>query len=254
MTGSPIRVLIVDDEPIARKVLHEELEPVADLEVVGEAETGRQAIAKINALKPDLVFLDLHMPEMDGFEVVRRLEGSPLPCIVIVTAYDQHAIQAFEAGAIDYLLKPVSETRLTQCLDRVRDLLRDKGRVAESIAKLQEFAPSESTKPRKVVGKAGQEYVILESSQVLAFQAERELVWIITRKQRYLATQPLKVIQQKMAGLNFARVHRKYLVNLDHVARMAPMSSQRWLLTLNDQQEFVVSKRQARLVQKLLNW
>jgi DNA-binding LytR/AlgR family response regulator len=136
-------------------------------------------------------------------------------------------------------------------------LRKNKADVADSIARLQELVPADApapARPRKVVGKTGDEYAILESSQVLAFQAERELVWIITRKQRFLATQPLKVIEQKMAGSNFARVHRKYLVNLDHVAKMAPLSSQRWLLTLNNQQEFVVSKRQARLVQKLLNW
>jgi DNA-binding LytR/AlgR family response regulator len=104
------------------------------------------------------------------------------------------------------------------------------------------------------VAKLGEEYHLLDSNQVLAFQAERELVWIITRKQRYLATQPLKVIQERLGCLNFARIHRNALVNLDHVAKMAPLSSQRWLLTLGNQQEFIVSKRQAREVQKLLSW
>ncbi|MFN0167376.1 MAG: LytR/AlgR family response regulator transcription factor [Bryobacteraceae bacterium] len=255
MTAGYLRTLLVDDEPIARQVLREELQDVPDVEVVGEAENGEQALERISALTPDLLFLDLQMPGMDGFEVVRNLTGANPPCVVIVTAFDQHAIQAFEAGAIDYLLKPVGQERLLKCVERVRHLRKSSLAVAESVAKLQDVAQqSPFTRPRKIVGKLGDEYHLLDSSQVLAFQAESELVWIVTRKQRYLATQSLKTIHEKLGNLNFARVHRNALVNLDQVAKMAPLSSQRWLLTLANQQEFIVSKRQARSVQKLLSW
>lgn len=251
----PIRAILVDDEPIARKVLREDLECCGDVQILSEAGNGREAIEQIRSLKPDLVFLDLQMPGMNGLEVVSRLDGSPLPCVVIVTAYDHYAIRAFEAGAIDYLLKPVSEERLTRCLDRVHQLRRNSLGVAESVARLQELTPAASGgKPRRIVGRQGEEYFLLDSSQVLAFQAERELVWIVTQRRKFLATQTLKAIQEKLAGLNFARVHRNSLVNLDRVAKMAPLTSQRWLLTLNNQQEFIVSKRQARAVQKLLSW
>jgi two-component system, LytTR family, response regulator len=253
--SSPLRTLVADDEPIARKVLREELEDLGVADVIGEAETGRQALELIQTLRPDLVFLDLQMPEMSGFEVVRNLDGTSLPSIVIVTAFDLHAIEAFEAGAVDYLLKPVRQARLARCLERVRQRRNDSLAVAESVAKIQEIAPRPGgAKPRKIVGRLGGEFHFLDSSQVFAFQAEGELVWIITRKQRYLATATLKAIQEKVAGLNFARTHRNALVNLDHVARMAPLSSQRWLLTLNNEQEFVVSKRQAQAVQSLLSW
>lgn len=114
-----IKTLIVDDEPVARKLLGEELETQPEIAVIGEADNGRGALQKIGKLKPDLVFLDLQMPVMSGFEVVRGLTGT-LPIIVIVTAFDQHAIQAFEAGAIDYLLKPVSEARLQKAVERAR--------------------------------------------------------------------------------------------------------------------------------------
>jgi DNA-binding LytR/AlgR family response regulator len=255
MTTSHLKALVVDDEPIARKVLREELEELPHVEVVAEAENGAQALEKIRTCTPDLVFLDLQMPGMDGFDVVGNLDGANLPCIIIVTAFDQHAIRAFEAGAIDYLLKPVSHERLVKCLERVRQLRRNSQSVAENVARLQEIVQqTPSTRPRKIIGKLGEEYHLLDSSQVLAFQADRELVWIVTRKQRYLATQPLKTIQEKVGDLNFARVHRNALVNLDHVAKMAPLSSQRWLLTLDNQQEFIVSKRQARAVQRLLSW
>jgi DNA-binding LytR/AlgR family response regulator len=255
MTAGRIKTLLVDDEPIARKVLREELEELPDVDVIGEAENGAQALERIDALNPDLVFLDLQMPGMDGFEVVRNLAGANPPCIVIVTAFDQHAIQAFEAGAIDYLLKPVGQERLVKCVERVRQLRKSSLAVAESVARLQEIAQQAlAPRPRKIVGKLGEEYHFLDTTQVLAFQAQRELVWIITRKQRYFATQPLRMIQEKLSDLNFARIHRNALVNLNHVAKMAPLSSQRWLLTLTNQQEFIVSKRQARAVQKLLSW
>lgn len=250
----PIRTLVVDDEPIARRVLREELDQIENIEVMGEAQSGIRALEQIDNHKPDLVFLDLQMPEMGGFEVIRNLTP-PYPTIVIVTAFDQYAIEAFEAGAVDYLLKPVSQDRLAHCINRVRQLLRKPSKVAENIAKLQDIAQlAPLSRPNKIVGKLGEEYHLLDSNSVLAFQADRELVWIITRKQRYLATQPLKVVQQKLADLNFARIHRNALVNLDQVAKMAPLSSQRWLLTLNNQQEFVVSKRQAQAVRRLLRW
>src|ERR1700680_1258409 len=107
MAGHVMKTLIVDDEPIARRVLREELETFPEVAVVGEAENGKQALRQIAELQPDLVFLDLHMPVMGGFEVVQKLCGGPLPIIVIVTAYDQHAIEAFEAGGLCSPLKPV---------------------------------------------------------------------------------------------------------------------------------------------------
>jgi two-component system, LytTR family, response regulator len=115
-----MRTLIVDDEPIARQILREELERFPEIELVGEAEAGASALAAIAHLEPDLVFLDLQMPGEGGFEVIRRLPQGRRkpPVIVIVTAYDQHAIEAFEAGAVDYLLKPVSRERLTKSLER----------------------------------------------------------------------------------------------------------------------------------------
>jgi DNA-binding LytR/AlgR family response regulator len=250
-----MRAVLVDDEPIARKILREELEFVPDINIVGEADNSQQAIEQIHSLKPDLVFLDLQMPGMGGLEIVRRLDEPVLPCIVIVTASDQHALQAFEVGAVDYLLKPVAEDRLARCLDRVRWLCKNGAAVDESVVGIRDTALTESaTRPRKIVGRIGEEYFLLSSHEVLAFQAQREVVWIITPKQRYFAEQSLNVIEQKLGGQNFARVRRNSLVNLDHVIKMAPLSSHRWLLTLDNQQEFIVSKRQARAVQMRLSW
>jgi two-component system LytT family response regulator len=141
----PIKTLIVDDEPVARKLLREELEIQPEIAVVGEAENGRDALEKTGTLKPDLVFLDLEMPIMSGFEVVRGLTET-LPIIIIVTAFDQQAILAFEAGAIDYLLKPVSETRLRKAVERAKPMLNRP--IASSSA--SQPAPSRSRCPRRI--------------------------------------------------------------------------------------------------------
>ena len=252
----PLRALIADDEPIARQVLREELEQIDGVSLVGEADNGRTALDMIGQLHPDLVLLDLEMPIMGGFDVVRQLKrGTHLPVIVIVTAYDQYAIQAFEAGAVDYLLKPVGLDRLTQAVDRAGRLIQNAPEVAEQLSKLQEIAdPAAAARTRKIVGKAGEEYVLLNTDEVFAFQAEGDLVWIVTAKKKYLATQTLRALQDRLRNTNFRRIHRSVLVNLDHVRKMSTLSSQRWLVTLNNNLEFVVSKRQAATVRDLLSW
>jgi len=246
----------VDDEPIARRILREELELQSDIDIVGEAATGSQALTEISALHPDLVFLDLQMPQMGGFEVIQRLEGGAhLPVVIVVTAYDQYAIKAFEAGAIDYLLKPVGQPRLVHALARARQLLSSRADNAEALANLQRIAGGPvAPRIQKIVGRLGDEYFLLNSHEVLAFQAEGEVVWIITAKQRYLATQTLRKTEEKLGDSSFRRIHRNALVNIDHVRKMASMSSNRWLITLNNNQEFIVSKRLARNVRQVLSW
>ena len=250
-----MKALIVDDEPIARRVLREELEILPALQIVGEAGDGKEALRRIAELRPDLVFLDLQMPVMSGFEVVRHLHEPPLPVIVIVTAFDQHAIEAFEAGAIDYLLKPVGEARLRKAVERARALHAKPGDVAAHIDKIASAAaPSKTPMNRKVVGKSGDEYVFVDADDVLAFQAERELVWIVTSKHRLLATQSLRVIEQRLAGPQFQRVHRNAIVNVNHIRKMGALSSQRWLVTLSNALQLTVSKRQAHNIRGILHW
>jgi DNA-binding LytR/AlgR family response regulator len=188
--------------------------------------------------------------------VIRKLDGGKLPIVVIVTAYDQHAIQAFEAGAVDYLLKPVNEARLRKALDRVRRLYGKRLEIAENLALLAATGPEPrgAARTRKVVGRKGEEYFLLDIEEVLAFQADGELVWIITGQQRLLATQSLRSLEERLKDQPFRRVHRNALVNINHVRKMSSMSSQRWLLTLDNGQELMVSKRQAHGIRDLLRW
>ena len=248
-----IKTVIADDEQIARRVLREELELLPDVTIVGEAEDGRQALQQIVDLQPDLVFLDLQMPGMEGFEVIRNLSGPRLPVIVIVTAFHQHAMEAFEAGAIDYLLKPVSEARLRKAVERAKNLLGKPLEIAQDLAKIASAAETTSNSSRrKLVGRAGREYYLLDTDEVLALQAEGELVWIVTPKRRYLASQTLRALETSLQSLSFQRVHRNAIVNINHVRKVISLTSHRWMLTLTNDLQFVVSKRQAHNIRRIL--
>jgi two-component system LytT family response regulator len=248
-----LKTLIVDDEPLARKVLREELESITDVEIVGEADDGLTALAKIAADEPDLVLLDLQMPGMGGLDVIRSLKGGArVPVIIVTTAYDKFALQAFEAGAIDYLLKPIGQERLAEALERAKRL-GGKGAI-DRLARLQDMADPGGPRNKRIVGRDGPEYFLLSADEVYGFQADRDLVRIITAKRNYLATQTLKVLQQRLKDSGFRRIHRNAVVNIDHVRKMSAISSQRWLITLTNGQEFIVSKRQARSIRQLLQW
>ena len=253
---SNIRTLIVDDEEIARHVLREELGLITDVEVVGEADNGKDALQQIHALEPDLVLLDLQMPLMGGFEVIRNIRVTHLPVVVIVTAFNQHAIEAFEAGAVDYLLKPVRAERLQRTVHRARDLIGRPRQVARDLARMTSLpnALSPLAAPAKLVGRVGREYFLLDADEVLALQAEGELVWIVTPERRFLGTQTLRAIESRLPGSSFLRVHRNAIVNVKYVRKMSALTSNRWLMTLSNELQFVVSKRQAHSVRRVLQW
>jgi DNA-binding LytR/AlgR family response regulator len=247
-----IKTIIVDDEPVARQVLREELLLIPGIDLIGEVEDGTEALRKILDLRPDLVFLDLQMPAMGGFEVVRRLSGTHLPVIVIVTAFHQHAIEAFEAGAVDYLLKPVRRERLERAVERARDLAGKPREIVRSLARIASVQDT-SAPAHKMVGRIGRDYFLLDLDEILALQAEGELVWIVTAERRFLASQTLRSVEATLLGSSFQRVHRNAIVNTNHVRQMTAIASHRWRLTLSNQQEFVVSKRQAHTIRRLLH-
>lgn len=247
----PLRTLIVDDEPMARRVLAEELADAEDVELVGEASNGETALRQIEKLKPDLVLLDIQMPVRDGFAVVRGIKGA-LPAIIFVTAYSEHALRAFEVGAVDYLLKPISQERLRASLDRVRKARRSPLEGAERIAKTINAADDTPQRRPKIVGRQGHHFHLLDLDEVYAFQADGEIVWILTAHKKFMATQTLRALGERLSATQFQRIHRGVLLNTDKIRKMGALSSQRWLLTLDNGLEFTVSKRQAPAVRNLL--
>lgn len=234
-----MKVLIADDEPVARQVLREHLEAIPSLEVAGEASTGKETLQRILDLDPDVVLLDQQMPELDGLAVVRSLRGANTPLIIFVTAYERHALEAFEVGAVDYLLKPVRRERLEKAIEKARRQLK---------------APADVQVPKKIVGRRGADLYLLDPAEIIAFQAEGELVHIITTGQRYLSDHSLRALEKKLERPRFRRVHRGTLINTDHLRKISPLSSRRWLLKMSNGFEAVVSKRLASAIREQARW
>jgi DNA-binding LytR/AlgR family response regulator len=226
-----LRVLIADDEPIARQILREHIETIPSLEITAEASTGAEALASILETRPDIVLLDLQMPELDGLSVVRLLRGEQRPAIIFVTAYERHALDAFDVGAIDYLLKPVRRDRLASAIKKVERQLQTRAAAPES--------------PRKIVGRKGTDLYLLDPSEIVAFQAEGELVYIVTGGQRYFSNHSLKELETKLDQPRFRRIHRSTIINTDQIRKISPLSSKRWLLKMSNGFEAIVSKRLA---------
>ena len=234
-----MKILIADDEPVARQVLREHVEAIPQLEIAGEASTGKETLQRILDWDPDVVLLDQQMPELDGLAVVRSLRGAHTPLIIFVTAHEAHALDAFEVGAVDYLLKPVRRERLEKAIDKARRQLKNH--------------PA-AQGPKKIVGRRGTDLYLLDPTEIVAFQAEGELVHIITTGQRYLSDHSLKALEEKLERPRFRRVHRGTLINTDHLRKISPLSSRRWLLKMSNGFEAVVSKRLASAIREQARW
>jgi DNA-binding LytR/AlgR family response regulator len=182
------------------------------------------------------------MPELDGLATARLLRGGRKPAVIFVTAYESHALEAFEVGAVDYVLKPVRRERLEQAVEKVRR------QTAAS-------APATSAPLRKVVGRRGADIYLLDPGEVVAFHAEGDLVHIVTgQERRYLSDHSLKVLEEKLEHPRFRRVHRATIINTDHIRKISPLSSKRWLLTMSNGFEAVVSKRLAGSIREQGRW
>jgi len=235
-----MRALIADDEPIARQILREQLEEIGGISVVAEAANGLEAVELIDRLHPDVVLLDLQMPGLDGFSVARRLKKESHPAVIFVTAYDRHALEAFDIGALDYLLKPVRRERLEAALTRVRQSASTQPKPAEPL--------------RRIVGRLRTDLHLLDPNEVVAFQADGETVYILAVPGRYLANHTLKALEERLPTPQFRRVHRKTIINTNHIRKISPLSSKRWLLTMSNGLEVIVSKRMAGAIREEAQW
>jgi len=238
-----MRVLVVDDEPPARRKLMNFLREEGDVEVVGEAGSGAKAAALIEELEPDVVFLDVQMPGMTGFEVLQTL-GGRVPLIVFVTAYDQYAVKAFEVHALDYLLKPFDRDRLQTCLSRVRDQIgRSAG--ADLQARMQKLiaeATGRAYATRLMVKHHGR-VVFLQIRDVDWIKALANYVELHVGAQTYMIRETLNSLESRLDPDSFARVHRSVIVNLDRIKELQPWSHNDYLVILKDGTEIRMSRR-----------
>ena len=226
-----MRALIVDDEPLSRERVRMLLAPYPAIQVIGECADGGEAVAAIRAMSPDLVFLDIQMPEMDGFEVLQQLGPTRAPAVIFITAYDAYAIRAFEVNAVDYLLKPLDPARFAMALDRVTRGRPDD--VAERVLSVVESIKRPRYRTRIVVRDAkGAFFLPVEAITWLA--AADNYVRVHTGETSYLVRETLKHIEASLDPERFVRVHRSAVVNLEQVARVEPWARGEYAILLRD--------------------
>lgn len=251
---NPLRVLIVDDEPLARARTRRLLDGVPGVEIAGEAGNAAEARQRCQEVRPDLLLLDIQMPGEDGFDLLRGLD--PKPAVVFVTAFDHYAVRAFEANAVDYLLKPFRAERLAEAIARVRRELARPEALSEKLASLLgalDRAEAPSHLERFTV-RLGQRQLILKAEEVLWFGAEDKLVFAATADARHYINFTLDQLERRLDPRRFARVHRGAIVNLDHAAALRPAFAGTYRLQLRDaaRTEVPVSRARARQLRERL--
>jgi two-component system LytT family response regulator len=258
MTLPALRIVVADDERPARRFLVNLLTGCQGVEVVGEARTGAEAIAAIEAQRPDLALLDLQMPELGGLDVVRRLDPDTLPLVAFVTAFEDFAIEAFELNAIDYLLKPVEAGRLRATLDRARARRERREPGVERAAALAGAAATYAQAGRRahlerIPVRRGAEVIILPVKQIASVVSEGELLHITTlARDRYTITHRLHLLEVRLDSRRFIRLARGTLVNIDAIAKVSPMPGGTYLATLSNGQALQVSRIQSRVLRETL--
>ncbi|HEU4883305.1 MAG TPA: LytTR family DNA-binding domain-containing protein [Longimicrobium sp.] len=244
----PFRVLIADDEPPARAKLRRLLDADPESSVAGEAASGTEAVEMIERLRPDLVFLDIQMPGADGFGVLQAVDPAALPHVVFVTAYDEHALRAFEVHAVDYLLKPFDADRFRTALARAKERVRarpsagEDGLDARIRRVLAEARPAPAYLERVLV-RTGTCAVFLRTDEVDWLEAEENYVRLHAGTESYLVRGTLAGLEERLDPARFIRVHRSHIVNLASIRELHPWSHGDWMIVLRDGRELMLSRR-----------
>jgi two-component system LytT family response regulator/two-component system response regulator LytT len=260
----PMKVLVVDDEQLARDELCYQLEQLGNIEVIGQAGNGLEALTAVERLEPDLVFLDVQMPGLNGFEVARRLLGreEEAPALVFVTAFDQHAIEAFEVNAVDYLLKPVEGVRLDQAVQRARRRVEaDRpsaaaaGPMNEQLERIVKMMADRQIRREQVAVKVGERFMLVQAEEIIYASLADESITIVTGQ--VAGTSNYRTLDDLQARLDpeiFWRVHRSHLVNINKIKEIVPWFSRNYILRMKDAKstEIPVSRAQTKRLREYL--
>jgi two-component system, LytTR family, response regulator len=245
LADKSITTLIVDDEPLARKFVRRMLLEHPSVAVVGECRTGEEAVISIKEKKPDLVFLDVQMPEMDGFSALHALADAALPHIVFVTAYEQYAIQAFESAALDYLLKPFDQLRFDKAMSRVYEKFADRQEDEahrKKIAGLLEILPQKRTYLDRLLVKTEGRLIFLRTSELDWIQADGKYVHLHAGNKSHLVRQTLGSIEEQLDPQTFVRIHRSAIVNVERIKELHPMFAGEHVVLLDNGKKLTASR------------
>ena len=233
-----IKTIIVEDEKLARDLIREYLEKYDDFEILGEFEDGFSGLKAINGMKPDLVFLDIQMPKLTGFEMLELLEHHP--AIIFTTAYDQYALKAFEHNALDYLLKPYSEARFKEALDKARERVNTGDK--DSIGKLVEHRDEQEEELHRIVVKSRSKISVIPVSEVIYLEAQDDYVMIYTRDSKHLKQKTMKFFESHLPMDEYVRIHRSYIVRIEEISQMQLYEKDSYIVILKNGTRLPVSK------------
>ena len=234
-----IKVLIIDDEPLARGILREYLESYPDVQILGECGDGFEAVKAIGAHQPDLIFLDIQMPKISGLELLEILEQPP--AVIFTTAFEEYAIQAFEKHAVDYLLKPISKNRFKQALEKYHSL-PSRQQQTEKIQEVVRSGEAQDGYVQRILIKTHQNIKIIPVEQVILLAADDDYVNVHTEEGQYLKNKTMRFYETHLDPNEFVRVHRSYIIRLDQLTRIEPYEKDSHIAILKNKATVPVSK------------
>jgi two-component system LytT family response regulator len=254
MSTPPIRTLIVDDEPLARERVRLLLEREPDLEIVGECGDGHEALATIRSTSPDLVFLDIQMPELDGFGMLAELDPARLPAIIFVTAFDQFALRAFEVHALDYLLKPFDSERLQAAVQRARQWIQRQrsGELDPRLAALLNDLKVTPKVPGRLAVKSGGRVLLVRTEDIDWVEAADNYVNLHVGKESHLLRETMNALEDRLPSERFLRISRSTMVNLDRIRELQPMFHGEYAVILQDGTRLTLSRGHREKLSRLL--
>ena len=245
-----MKAIIIDDEALARDLVRSFLDCYNDIEILGEYSDGFQGLKAINELQPDLVFLDVQMPKLTGFEMLELLDK---PCnIVFTTAYNEYAIKAFEHNAVDYLLKPFSKERFQDAINKVKERVSSSVTGEEEIEKIKSHNDSSDELLTRVVVKSRNKIDVLAVDQIKYFEAQDDYVMIYTKEGRFLKQKTMKYFETHLNSDEFCRIHRSYLVKIDQISQLQPYEKDHWIVILKSGESLKVSRNGFKLLKHQL--
>lgn len=224
------KVIIIDDEPLARQLLQNFMKEQDNFEVVAECSDGFEALKMIKQIDPDLIFLDIQMPKISGFELLEVLQEAPL--IIFTTAFEQYALKAFEMNAVDYLLKPFSKDRFNSALDKAKMQLSSKKTPLENLSKLNEHIQNEKGVIDRVITRLGSKITVIPVDKIAHIEAQDDYVMLFTESGSYLKERTMKYFEEHLPSNTFVRLHRSFIVNINFIAGIEPYSKEIHLIKM----------------------
>lgn len=238
--NTKIRTLLIEDEEPARNLLRTFLESFEEIDIIGECSDGFSGLKAINENHPDLIFLDIQMPKLTGFEMLELLDT--LPEVVFTTAYDQFALQAFELNAVDYLMKPFAKQRLRQAVDKVVERFRSKISGVPEVQRLVETIHDKTQSIDRIVVKSGSKIHIIPIDSIEHLEAQDDYVMIYCAEGRFMKKETLSYLERNLPDDRFIRIHRSHIVNINQIQRMEQYGKESYLLILKNGNQVNVSK------------